>query len=169
VSKADKFGNAVKAVTGPLGAKVRGLVRIGRVTLLKDGAVEGLARQEVQIATTGLGLDETGKDDELIDDGIVVLQQYGFNSRPKGDGNAECFLFATEEGVYAAIVDDGRYRPSDFEEGESGLYTDEDSPELPGPDKDKRFYLKMARGKILRFLGAAVELAGDPADAASLQ
>jgi hypothetical protein len=158
----DKFAANVKAITGPLATRLVGSIRLGRVLLVTDGTAAGAPRQEVQVEI----------DQDVIEADVPVMQTYGVTSRPKADGNAECLIFALGgrlDDLVAGLVDDGRYRPEDLEEGEVALYTFEDSPELPGPDGGKRFYYKLALGKIHRFLGAAVELCGDPADAASLQ
>jgi phage gp45-like len=141
----DKFAANVKAITGPLATRLVGSIRLGRVLLVTDGTAAGAPRQEVQVEI----------DQDVIESDVPVMQTYGVTSRPKADGNAECLIFALGgrlDDLVAGLVDDGRYRPEDLEEGEVALYTFEDSPEAAGPDKDKRFYFKLGLNRIAKLI-----------------
>lgn len=60
-----------------------------------------------------------------IKDGVERMQQYGFNSEPLAGASV---LFASISGnrdhPIAFAVDDPRFRPTDWEPGDSGLFND---------------------------------------------
>lgn len=99
-------------------------------------------------------------DGEVLDD-CPRFQQYGFTSHPfAGTEAIVLFLNGDRSQPVVIALDDMGSRPADFEEGEVGLYTDEDNSDTPD-DKDARFFHKLARGKIHKLWGAEIHLGGD--------
>lgn len=94
----------------------RVLLLVGRAVL--RAVAEGNGRQFVEF--TALAGETKSK--------VQRVQQYGTNSVPKG--GAEVIFVAlggNRDHPVAIVVDDPRYRPTDWEPGDSGLYNDDDT------------------------------------------
>lgn len=114
----------VRKLLAPIYRRLAMIVTRGVVKLVDDG----LKMQTVQV---------TGHADEVLDN-VERWQQYGLTSRPRKGAEALLLAIGGHRAHTAAVaVDDRRYRPTDLEEGEVALYSDEGD------------IIKFKRGKII--------------------
>ncbi len=104
--------SAIRYMVAPIQRRVRGMIARAVVQLVDDS----LQCQGLQLTLLA---------DEVVDD-VEHFQEYGFTSRPFAGAEALHLAVGGDRGHGIAIaVTDRRYRPTDLEEGEVCLFTDE--------------------------------------------
>ena len=86
---------------------------------------------------------------EVLDE-VERFQQYGFTSHPHP--KAECVVLSVggmRQHPIVIAIDDRRYRLIGLEEGEVGIYTDEDLVDAPDDDATRPHRIVLKRGRVV--------------------